>query len=106
MCNLQFSFSDCIENKGNFKVLWLISSIRLMHCRRKRTFKVLVRFVKTVNFSKNHVVDWNCNSTVPVGDSYCQLASRIWNSGGGPPFKFVSGASQQFLQKNCYRNGT
>ena len=42
-----------------------------------------------------------CNFTVAIGASNCPLATIIWNSGGGPSFSIVCGASSQILCKSA-----
>ena len=39
-----------------------------------------------------------CNSTVAIGAYNCPLAIIIWNSGGGPSFNIVCGASNRILR--------
>ena len=74
----------------------------LLRCRNRRPMKGLVRFVITMNFSLNVMSPTsNCNSTVAIGASNCPLATIIWNSGGGPPFSIVCGASSRFLRKSA-----
>ena len=74
----------------------------LLRCRNKRSIKGLVRFVMTINFSLNKMSPtWNCISTVAIGASNCPLATIIWNSGGGPSFYFVCGASNLILRKSA-----
>ena len=74
----------------------------LLRCRNKRPIKGLVRFVITMNFSLNVMSPTsNCNSTVAIGASNCPLATIIWNSGGGPSFNIVCGASNRILRKSA-----
>ena len=56
----------------------------------------------TMNFSLNVMSPTsNCNSTVATGASNCPLATIIWNSGGGPSFNIVCGASNRIFCKSA-----
>ena len=56
----------------------------------------------TMNFSLNVMSPTsNCNSTVAIGASNCPLATIICNSGGGPSFIIVCGASNRILRKSA-----
>ena len=77
----------------------------LLRCRNKRPIKGLVRFVMTMNFSLNVMsTTSNCNSTVAIGASNCPLATIFGNSGGGPSFNIVRGASNRNFRVG-FRNG-
>ena len=55
-----------------------------------------------MNFSLNVMSPTsNCNSTVAIGASDSPLATIIWNSGGGPSFNIVCGASNQILRRSA-----
>ena len=96
------SFFNCIEKKEKSKIHWRISSMELLRCRNKRPTKGLVRFVKTMNFSPNVMSPTsNCNSTVEKSAFYCPLATINWNSGGGPSFIIVCGASNWILRRSA-----
>ena len=43
----------------------------------------------------------NCNSTVTIGVSTCQLSTRFWTSGEGPSFNNVCGASNRLLRQSA-----
>ena len=74
----------------------------LLRCKNKRPIKGLVRFVMTLDFSLNVMSPTsNCNSTVAIGASNRPLATLIWNSGGGPSFNIVCGASNRILRKSA-----
>ena len=74
----------------------------LLRCRNKRPIKGLVRLVMTMNFSLNVMSPTsNCNSTVAMGASNCALATITWNSGGGPSFSIVCGASNRISLKSA-----
>ena len=74
---VQSSFSRCIEKKGNIKITWSISSTVFLRCWKKRAFIGLVRIVMTKKLSlKIMLASGNCISTVAIGDSNCQLATR------------------------------
>ena len=79
-----------------------MSSMVLLRCRNKRPIKGLVRFVMTMKFFMNVMSPTsNCNSTVAIGAHNCPLASIIWNSGGGPSFYIVCGASNRILRTSA-----
>ena len=64
--------------------------------------KGLVRFVMTMNFSLNVMSPTsNCNSTVAIGAYNCPLSTIFWNSGGGPSFNIVCGASNRTLRRSA-----
>ena len=74
----------------------------LLRRRNRRPIKGLVTFVITMNFSLNVMSPTSsCNSTVAIGASNCPMATIIWNSGGGPSFNIVCGASNRILRKSA-----
>ena len=56
----------------------------------------------TLNFSLNVMSPTsNCISTVAIGATNCPLETITWNSGGGPSFNIVCGASNGILERSA-----
>ena len=71
----------------------------LLRCKNKRPIKGIVRLVMTVIFSLIVMSPTsNYRSTVAIGASSCPLATILWNSGRGPSFGSVCGASNRILR--------